>query len=105
MTETAKTILLTIFGSGAFFAFLQFLITRYDSKKGIRNKVDKLEKDGLRTQMLLLILLRPEEHQEILTIGEHYFKDLHGNWYMTSMFNKWLETEDVAEPDWFDAKQ
>ena len=47
-----------IMGSTGFFAFLQFLVQRHDSKKGqmaqILKKLDKNERDSIRTQMLLL---------------------------------------------------
>lgn len=103
MKELIGTIILAALGPNALFAFLQFAITRHDTKKNVKNKLTILEKDVLRTQLLLLILLRPEEQQEILTIAEHYFGDLKGDWYMTSIFNKWLKAANVAEPEWFDA--
>ena len=99
------TIVLAVLASNGIFALLQFLITRHDTKKNIKGKLTTLEKDVLRTQLLLLILLKPQERQEIMTIAEHYFADLHGNWYMTSIFNKWLEAELIAEPEWFDSKK
>ena len=105
MSDTTTTIVLAVIGSNALFAFLQFLIGRHDTKKNIKGKLTVLEKDVLRTQLLLLILLKGEEKQEILTIAEHYFKDLHGDWYMTSIFNKWLKEKTIAEPDWFDNKE
>ena len=95
------TIVCAVLASNAIFAFLQFLITRHDTKKNVKGKLTILEKDVLRTQLLLLILIKPEEKQEILTIGEHYFKVLEGNWYMTSIFNKWLTDTDIAKPEWF----
>lgn len=103
-------ILLAILGGGNVILFIKFLIERYDRKKeraednykdAFKKKLQTLEKDGLRTQLLLLVLLKPTEQTEILRIAEHYFKDLEGNWYMTSIFNRWLENEGVAEPDWF----
>lgn len=101
-----QTIILAVLGSTALSSLIQFFIKRYDDKKdskeNVKEKLATLEKDVLRTQMLLLILLRPEERKEILTIGEHYFKTLKGDWYMTSIFNKWLEDSDIAEPEWFD---
>lgn len=103
MSSTVTTIVVAILASNALFAFLQFLITRHDTKKNVKGKLKTLEKDGLRTQLLLLILMQPDEQQEILTLAEHYFKDLHGNWYMTSIFNKWLQKSDVAKPEWFSA--
>lgn len=105
MSEITKVVVAAVLGSNALFAFLQFLITRRDTKKNVKGKLLTLEKDVLRTQLLLLILLKPEEKQEILTIAEHYFKDLKGNWYMTSIFNKWLKEKKIAEPAWFDSKE
>ena len=105
MSDTTSTIVLAVIGSNALFAFLQFLIGRHDTKKNIKGKLIVLEKDVLRTQLLLLILLKGEEKQEILTIAEHYFKDLHGDWYMTSIFNKWLKEKTLAEPEWFDCEE
>lgn len=99
-------IIIAILGSTAVATLIQFFVTRRDNREGIAKRLDKLEKDGLRTQLLLLILMRPEETKEILTLGEHYFKKppdgLGGNWYMTSVFNKWVEQQGLAEPEWFD---
>lgn len=103
MKELTASIVIAVLASNALFAFIQFLITRQDTKKNVKGKLTVLEKDVLRTQLLLLILLKPEEKQEIMTIGEHYFKILKGNWYMTSIFNKWLEEyTDGVKPEWFD---
>lgn len=94
-------IIIAIIGSTTVAALVQFFVTRHDNKKNITGQLKKLERDVLRTQMLFLILMRPGEVQEILTIAEHYFKDLHGDWYMTSIFNKWVEEQGIAEPEWF----
>ena len=110
MTE----ILLAVLGGGNLILFIKFLIERHDRKieqeennerEGIRNKLSMLEKDGLRTQLLLLILIRPDEQTEILRLAEHYFKVLKGNWYMTSIFNNWLKDRGIADPDWFDSEE
>lgn len=107
MTE----ILLAVLGGGNLVLFVKFLIERHDRKieqadneerEGIKNKLLVLEKDGLRTQLLLLILIRPDEQTEILRIAEHYFKVLKGDWYMTSIFNNWLKDSVIAEPEWFE---
>jgi len=109
MTEN---IILGILGGGNLILFIKFLIERHDKKvekaedkekEYIQGTLKKLEKDGLRTQLLLLILMKPEETSEILTLAQHYFVDLKGNWYLTSMFAKWCE-EHKLEPDWFDNK-
>ena len=119
----AKEVLLIVIANNAIWVFLQFLIARHDKKtdekdglraaiKAINEKLDELEtaiksklkkqeKDNVRNQLLMLLCIKPEEEQEILTLGEHYFKVLKGNWYMTSMFNKWLMEHNVAKPEWF----
>lgn len=107
MTEN---LLLGILGGGNLILFIKFLIERHDRKQerkgeNIQEKLTILEKDGLRTQLLVLILWKPKETTEILRIAEHYFKVLHGNWYMTSIFNNWLKDHDIAEPEWFDSKE
>lgn len=100
--DIITTIVIAILTSNGFFAILQFLITRHDTRKNVKDKLILLEKDGLRTQLLLMVLLRPEEQQEIMTLGEKYFHVLKGNWYMTSIFNKWLEEyTDGVKPEWF----
>ena len=100
------TIVLAILGSNGLFAAIQFFVTRHDTKKNIKGKLDHLEKDGLRTQLLLLLLLMPGEQKEILTLAEHYFRKppdgLGGNWYMTSLFDKWIvEHNRGIKPEWF----
>lgn len=35
-------VILTVVASGAFFSFVQFLLTRWDTKKGVEKKVDDL---------------------------------------------------------------
>lgn len=110
MTEN---IILGILGGGNLILFIKFLIERHDKKvekaedkekEHIQGTLKKLEKDGLRTQLLLLILMKPEETSEILTLAQHYFVDLKGNWYMTSIFAKWCDEHDL-EPDWFERKE
>lgn len=105
MKELTISIVIAVLASNALFAFIQFLITRQDTKKNVKGKLTVLEKDVLRTQLLLLILLKPEEKQEILTIGDHYFRILKGDWYMTSIFNKWLTENKIAQPDWFNTEE
>lgn len=103
MNSTTMTIITAILASNALFAFLQFLFDRHDTKKNIKGTLIKLEKDGLRTQLLLMILLKPQEKKEILTLAQHYFIDLKGNWYMTDVFDKWCEEECGSRPEWFKA--
>lgn len=96
----------------AVIALVEFLIKRHDEKKGkmaeIEVKLDsidkrliKTEKDELRTQLLLMISDYPDNKEGILAVAQHYFADLHGNWYATSVFNQWLEQTGTAKPEWF----
>jgi len=105
-----QDVLIAVLGGGNLIMFIKFLIERFDKKKEreedkdlglIKQELTKIKKDGIRSQLLLLILLRPEEQTEILTLGENYFKVLKGNWYMTSIFAKWLKDYNVGEPEWF----
>ena len=92
-------------GSAGFFTFLQFLISRTDARnsdiKDIKKKLTKIEKDSIRTQMLMLMQQYPDNEHEVLTLAEYYFTDLHANFYMTSMFTKWLALNHIEIPGWF----
>ena len=96
----------------AVITLVEFLIKRHDAKKGkmaeieikldnIDKRLEKTEKDELRTQLLLLISDYPDNKEGIMTLGQHYFGDLRGNWYATSIFNQWLEQTGTAKPEWF----
>lgn len=100
MSAEVVTIIVAVLGALDLATLIIFFVNRHDNKKNIEGKLSTLEKDGLRTQLLLLILLRPDEEHEILTIGEKYFGKLHGNWVATPIFNKWCEERDL-KPEWF----
>ena len=109
MKETILIAVISAMTSGGVLGFIQFLIKRKDDKEqraedkqddDIKGTLKKLEKDGLRTQLLLLLLLQPDEETEILKIAQHYFVKLKGNWYMTSMFSKWCKARGL-KPEWF----
>lgn len=106
------TVLITLISSNAVATIVLAIITAISNRKSrlkkvedelgeINQKLVKSEKDTLRTQLLLLISDYPDEKAEIMTLAQHYFNDLHGNWYLTSLFNKWLEKNDLARPEWF----
>lgn len=96
-----ETIVLAVIGSGALSTIISAIITAIGNRNGIKSKVKKIEKDSVRTQLLLMMSDYPDEKQEILTIAEYYFVKLKANWYMTSMFAKWLKKEGLDRPDWF----
>ena len=99
--ETILAVIGAVLGSG----LIQFLITRHDNNKAnpIEKKIDKIleeqkktEKDNLRTQLLVMMNMMPNNHEEIMTLAERYFKELKGDWFYSSLFSKWLK------PLWFD---
>ena len=101
MDGTITTVVVAVLASNGLFAFIQYFITRHDSRKNVSGRLDKLEKDGLRTQLLLMIFFKPDDQTEILKIAEHYFVKLKANWYMTSIFKAWCD-EKGLKPEWFD---
>lgn len=105
--ETILAIIGAVMGSG----LIQFLITRHDNNKAnpIEKKIDKIleeqkktEKDNLRTQLLVMMNMMPNNHEEIMTLAERYFKELKGDWFYSSLFSKWLKDNNVEKPLWFD---
>lgn len=96
MDETTVQIIITVIGSGAFFSFLQFLITRKDKKKEDEknDKFNKLQQeftDGLREREQTSID-RYNEHKEAINKLEEAIKQLTENdtkmtQYMNSIGN------------------
>ena len=100
MSENATAILLGVLGSSAFCELVRYYIGRKTSKNEITKRLDKLEKDGVRLQLMVLMSDFPEKKDEIMEVAKHYFYDLKGNWYMTSIYNEWLKKEKIEQPSW-----
>ena len=111
-------ILLGLIGAVLGSGIIQFFVTRHDSKKKesieeklkpIESKLDKIideqktsEKDALRTQLLVMMTVLPDNHEEIMTLAQRYFSVLKGDWFYSSLFAKWLKENDIEKPIWFD---
>lgn len=113
------TIIIAILSSGALSALItglfQVLQNRKSRKTGLESKVDTLvaeqasimkaqkrqEGDILRVELRLLISDFPDKEDDILRLGEHYFKDLHANWVMFSVYQSWLTQRGLPTPPWF----
>lgn len=82
---------------------LKELIEKVDNlAKENDKKFNKLEKDIVRTQLLQLMQnYDTDDEHELLQVAEHYFDVLKGNWYMTSMFKKFLKANNIEIPVWF----
>ena len=104
-------VITSILSSTAFFAFIQFLIQRHDRKKGVlgelirdikglKEDILELKKDMLRTQLMDMMHIHPEDVSDIMDLAEEYFVAVKGNWYMSSVFKQWLVERDIEEPIW-----
>ena len=96
-----QQIIIGFIGSGAFASIVGAIINAFSARKGVKSKLKKIEKDGVRTQLLLLMSTYPGERQEIMEAARYYFITLKGDWYLTSLFSKWLKTQGLERPDWF----
>lgn len=112
MKDILVPIIISIVSSNAFFAFIQFLITRKDKDnkkyKDIEdrfNKIDErmkyLDQGNIRLQILVLIHLYPERSEEIIKLAKKYFVDFKGNYYVTSIFKQYLDDNKLIYPPWF----
>jgi len=102
-----------ILGGGALITLITFLIKRSDEKKekkdevlaeiqSIKKQMQKMERDSVRTQLLMLMnAYQYGDASEILTVAEYYFEGLKGDWYATSLFQKFCEKEGIPLPPWF----
>lgn len=114
MEQFIISLITVLLGSG----LIQFFFTRHDTKEKeklenqlspIAEKLDKIiveqkksEKDALRTQLLVMMTVLPNNHEEIMTLAERYFKELKGDWFYSSLFKKWLKENDIENPVWFE---
>ena len=102
-----------VFGNG----FIQFWLNRKDKQKQesiesklqpIGEKIDKIlneQKKNLRTQLLVMMNMMPNNQEEIMTCAERYFKQLEGDWFYSSLFNKYLKENNIEPPIWFNMKK
>lgn len=64
------------------------------------NKAQLLDirKDTLRIQLSQYMKDQPENIDTILKLAETYFVQLKGDWYMTSEFSKWADSQGIKVP-------
>lgn len=94
-------IVIAIIGSGALSTVLSAIITAVNNRNGIKSKLKKIEKDTVRLQLLFLMYNTPDDTQEIMNTAQYYFETLKANWYMSSLFDKWLKKQGMKRPNWF----
>ena len=57
-----------------------------------------IRKDTLRIQLSQYMKDQPENVDTILKLAEMYFVQLKGDWYMTSEFSKWADSQGIKVP-------
>ena len=90
-------IIIAILGSGALSSVISALVSMANRK----SKLKKLEKDTVRLQLLFLMYIIPDEKQEIMTCAQYYFETLNADWYLSSLFERWLQARNMPRPSWF----
>lgn len=60
----------------------------------IAEQMHDLKLDTTRNQLLAL-MEHDENEEEVLKVAKYYFNDLKGDWYMTSLFEKWAKKHGV----------
>lgn len=96
-----ETIYLAILGSSLLgvivsqiFELIKRKLDKNDTIKQLIARMDKAEKDSVRTQLLILLSDYWYRDEEIMEVARHYFEDLKGDWYMTKLYEEWkLERE------------
>lgn len=69
-----------------------------ESVKDLIITTKETRRDTLRIQLLMILTHQPENVDTILKLAEDYFVNLHGDWYMTSEFNKWAKAHNITIP-------
>ena len=89
---------------------ITFFVNRHDNKQkntfteeekaeilnGVR-KINTIEIDTCRLQLLNLIQHSPTNKDAILYQANHYFKELHGNSYMKSVVCDWAKAQKIDD--------
>lgn len=100
------TIILACLGSSGLFTLIQFILSRLFNKmdnkdentkllKRLNERADEGDLNDSRIQLLMLINHYPTCHSEILKEAEHYFIELKGDSWMSNIFIRWAEKENV----------
>ena len=100
-------VLVGLFGGGAIFGFVQFLINRHDKKDEQLDRIEKkvdlsLEKGNrnelatTRLQLFFLMWFQPDNKDTILRTAERYFIELDGNSEAWDAFEHWAKDHNVT---------
>lgn len=79
--------------------------TTNDKLDNISTKIDGIELNSTRNQLLTLMSDYPDNESEILKVADYYFNTLHGDWYMTDLFTKWGKNRGIDISDIIQSKK
>lgn len=111
--DIAITVVASVLGSAGMFGFLQFLISRHDTKEralsqmqkqldDINHKCDRNELATTRLQLIFLISTQPGNKDTILATAQRYFVELDGNGEAWTVFDEWARTNKL-DIGWYKA--
>lgn len=111
--EIGVALLTGILGSAGLFSFVQFMISRHDTKDKtlnqikdhlsvIEEKCDRNETATNRLQLLFLIESQPENKDTILQTAQRYFVEQNGNGEAWAVFYNWAE-KNKLDIGWYKA--
>lgn len=69
-----------------------------DDMTEIKEMIKETSKSTLRLEINDEMTRNPHNHDTILKMGEKYFCDMDGDWYMTNRFLDWVEKEKIHLP-------
>lgn len=69
-----------------------------DGLEDLKGMIRENGKSTLRLEINDEMLCNPHNHDTILKMGEKYFCEMDGDWYMTNRFLDWAERENVHLP-------
>lgn len=73
----------------------QVMDTVDERVSAVEHTVEEIHRDTVRTQLLLLIHNTPEDHESIINVAWQYFRGLDGDWYMTTIFQDWANSQEL----------
>ena len=91
-----------LLGAGGLIGFVQFMISRHDDRNSELNAIKEelvsikdIQQETIirvtRGELKDLIRDDPDNIKAIIQVAEYYFKDLQGNAYMHTVFEKWAK--------------
>lgn len=113
--EVIITVVCAVLASPLITKLSDNIFTAINNKRGKKDKLDKIldkiddldkkvtetELSSTRAELMMLMKDYPENWDDICTKAHHYFIDLHGDSYITTLYSQWLKSRNMEKPAWF----